>query len=107
SAVGVRRVTRGKQTGAPSRMPLHWRRRRDSNLKRRRRLTAQLCGAAGAQRRGGSTGSSKACKQGHPVGCPCTGGGGGIRTPGYLAASSVFKTDAIDHSATPPRSPTT
>src|SRR5262249_25826141 len=29
-------------------------------------------------------------------------GGGGIRTRERLAASSVFKTDAIDHSATPP-----
>jgi hypothetical protein len=31
------------------------------------------------------------------------GGGGGIRTPGELAPSTVFKTAAIDHSATPPQ----
>ncbi len=31
------------------------------------------------------------------------GGGGGIRTPGGLAASVVFKTTAFNHSATPPR----
>ncbi len=30
------------------------------------------------------------------------GGGGGIRTPGRLAPPTVFKTAAIDHSATPP-----
>src|SRR5680860_500248 len=30
------------------------------------------------------------------------GGGGGIRTLGGLAASTVFKTAAFDHSATPP-----
>jgi hypothetical protein len=30
------------------------------------------------------------------------GGGGGIRTPGALAGTTVFKTAAIDHSATPP-----
>ena len=30
------------------------------------------------------------------------GGGGGIRTPGTLACSTVFKTVAFDHSATPP-----
>ena len=34
------------------------------------------------------------------------GGGGGIRTHGYLAASPVFKTGAIDHSTTPPKSVT-
>jgi hypothetical protein len=32
-----------------------------------------------------------------------TGGGGGIRTPGGLAPSTVFKTAAIDRSATPPQ----
>jgi hypothetical protein len=31
------------------------------------------------------------------------GGGGGIRTPGELAPPTVFKTAAIDHSATPPQ----
>ncbi len=31
-----------------------------------------------------------------------TSGGEGIRTPGQLAPSAVFKTAAIDHSATPP-----
>src|ERR1700689_3042272 len=30
------------------------------------------------------------------------GGGEGIRTPGSLARTAVFKTAAIDHSATPP-----
>jgi hypothetical protein len=30
------------------------------------------------------------------------GGGEGIRTPGTLASTAVFKTAAIDHSATPP-----
>ena len=30
------------------------------------------------------------------------GGGGGIRTHGTLSRSTVFKTVAIDHSATPP-----
>src|SRR5439155_26821144 len=30
------------------------------------------------------------------------GGGGGIRTPGGREPSTVFKTAAIDHSATPP-----
>ncbi len=29
-------------------------------------------------------------------------GGGGIRTPGPREGTSVFKTDAFDHSATPP-----
>ena len=33
------------------------------------------------------------------------GGGGGIRTHGRLAPSPVFKTGAIDRSATPPRAP--
>ena len=32
-----------------------------------------------------------------------TGGGRGIRTPGTLPGSVVFKTTAIDHSAIPPR----
>ena len=32
-----------------------------------------------------------------------SGGGGGIRTPGTLARSTVFKTAAFNHSATPPR----
>jgi hypothetical protein len=31
-----------------------------------------------------------------------TGGEGGIRTPGPLSGSMVFKTIAIDHSATSP-----
>ena len=31
------------------------------------------------------------------------GGGGGIRTPGGLAPTTVFKTVAINHSATPPK----
>ena len=31
------------------------------------------------------------------------GGGGGIRTPGTLARSTVFKTAAFNHSATPPQ----
>jgi hypothetical protein len=30
------------------------------------------------------------------------GGGAGIRTPGTLSSTSVFKTDAINRSATPP-----
>jgi hypothetical protein len=30
------------------------------------------------------------------------GGGGGIRTPGGVSPTAVFKTAAIDHSATPP-----
>ena len=30
------------------------------------------------------------------------GGGGGIRTPGAVSRTTVFKTVAIDHSATPP-----
>ncbi len=30
------------------------------------------------------------------------GGGSGIRTPGTLTGTSVFKTDAIDRSAKPP-----
>ena len=30
------------------------------------------------------------------------GGGGGIRTHGRVAPSSVFKTGAFNHSATPP-----
>ncbi len=36
------------------------------------------------------------------VSAPDENGGGGIRTPGTLAGSAVFKTAAIDHSATPP-----
>ena len=32
-----------------------------------------------------------------------TGGEGGIRTHGRLAPTSVFETDAIDHSATSPQ----
>ena len=32
-----------------------------------------------------------------------SGGGGGIRTPGTRERSTVFKTAAFDHSATPPR----
>gem|GEM_PF-2367450 len=31
-----------------------------------------------------------------------SGGGGGIRTPGGVAPTPVFKTGAFDHSATPP-----
>ena len=30
-------------------------------------------------------------------------GGGGIRTPGALSGPLVFKTSAINHSATPPK----
>lgn len=30
-------------------------------------------------------------------------GGGGIRTPGRLSPTTVFKTVAINHSATPPK----
>ena len=30
------------------------------------------------------------------------GGGGGIRTHGPVSETSVFKTDVIDHSTTPP-----
>ena len=33
----------------------------------------------------------------------CGGGGRGIRTPGTVTRSVVFKTTAIDHSAIPPR----
>ena len=32
-----------------------------------------------------------------------TGGGRGIRTPGTLSGSTVFKTAALNHSAIPPR----
>ena len=32
----------------------------------------------------------------------CAGGGKGIRTLGTVSGSAVFKTAAIDHSATPP-----
>src|SRR5260221_9845844 len=32
-----------------------------------------------------------------------SGGGGGIRTPGRVAPTAVFKNAAFDHSATPPR----
>ena len=32
-----------------------------------------------------------------------SGGGGGIRTPGTLASSTVFKTAAFNRSATPPQ----
>ena len=32
------------------------------------------------------------------------GGGGGIRTPGTVSGTAVFKTAALNHSATPPRS---
>ena len=32
-----------------------------------------------------------------------TGGEGGIRTPGELTPTEVFKTSAIDHSATSPK----
>jgi hypothetical protein len=35
---------------------------------------------------------------------PLIGGGRGIRTPGTVSGSVVFKTTAIDHSAIPPRS---
>jgi hypothetical protein len=31
------------------------------------------------------------------------GGGGGIRTPGTVSRTLVFKTSALNHSATPPR----
>ena len=42
----------------------------------------------------------------HPRSASVSGsGGGGIRTPGILADSAVFKTAAIDHSATPPVDP--
>ncbi len=37
---------------------------------------------------------------GRPVRLLC--GGGGIRTPGRLSPTSVFKTDAFNRSATPP-----
>ena len=33
------------------------------------------------------------------------GGGGGIRTHGRLSPTSVFKTGAFNHSATPPTNP--
>jgi hypothetical protein len=32
-----------------------------------------------------------------------TGGGAGIRTPGTRKSSTVFKTAALNHSATPPQ----
>ena len=36
-----------------------------------------------------------------PVGIGLSGGGGGIRTHGRLSPTSVFKTGAFNHSATP------
>jgi len=33
------------------------------------------------------------------------GGGGGIRTPGTVSGTAVFKTAALNHSATPPGCP--
>jgi hypothetical protein len=36
------------------------------------------------------------------ISIPVLGGGGGIRTPGTVSRTTVFKTVAIDHSATPP-----
>ena len=37
-----------------------------------------------------------------PRGPSGIGGGGGIRTPGTREGTSVFKTGAFNHSATPP-----
>ena len=43
-------------------------------------------------------------KKTHPFGCLIfCGGWGGIRTPGSLATSAVFKTVAFDRSATHPK----
>ena len=39
----------------------------------------------------------------HDVRCPSDGGRGGIRTPGTVSGSAVFKTAALDHSATLPK----
>ena len=39
------------------------------------------------------------------LGCQPEGGGRGIRTPGELAPTAVFKTAAIVHSAIPPAEP--
>ena len=36
------------------------------------------------------------------IGFEVVGGGRGIRTPGPLARTTVFKTAAFDHSAIPP-----
>lgn len=38
----------------------------------------------------------------YPLYSKAVGGGGGIRTPGRRKPSTVFKTAAFDHSATPP-----
>src|SRR4051794_31163338 len=38
-----------------------------------------------------------------PLFRPDSSGGGGIRTHGWLAPSTVFKTVPIDHSGTPPQ----
>ena len=39
----------------------------------------------------------------YPIKSMKNGGGGGIRTHGGVAPTSVFKTGALNHSATPPR----
>jgi hypothetical protein len=43
----------------------------------------------------------------HPEMLQKTGGGEGIRTPGQLTPSPVFKTGSLDHSDTPPSTPFT
>ena len=64
-----------------------WRRRRDS-----RRSTGVAFGPAFA----GFLGTN-------PRPRASSGGGGGIRTPGALSGTVVFKTTALNHSATPPK----
>ena len=44
----------------------------------------------------------KRIASGRPLSGLDTSGGGGIRTPGTLAGSAVFKTAPIGHSGTPP-----
>jgi hypothetical protein len=49
------------------------------------------------------TRSQRSCKSSPAtVFAGATGGGGGIRTHGTLSRTSVFKTGALNHSATPP-----
>ncbi len=56
------------------------------------RMTARALARAIVQGRGTATRRQR----------PCFSGGEEIRTPGGLASTAVFKTAALDHSATPP-----
>jgi hypothetical protein len=67
-------------------------------------LTKKAAAAGLTNRTGGNARASRIHQLlQNPIYLALFGGGRGIRTPGTLPGTVVFKTTAIDHSAIPPR----